>query len=465
VRPLQAQLPLGAGDLIAATHKSGTKKSGKQFDDHLWIAAYGNFKEGFPVSVPEALKHVEAFKQMEAEDCYWTVNGFMTVGRPSRALESVSKLDCLFTDLDYYGTKYEKLSPLELVEQITTDLPWLPTPSVVMDSGRGCWLLWLFQRPLVINKRTKKSADWMPQWYSCQQFLNELLLPYGADPRAVDACRYVRLPETINSKSNSVACSWTYSTHKGKRVDYQFTELKKLFTDRVPKKQKRKAVKSGKVTGNINGVETILNGYSLAFNRINDLELLVQRRGGFLTDMRKRFLDCYLTEAAHFFPNSDTLMATVDNFIDRYFDDPDTYKQYYRKHYSRKIHRAEYVRTQLSRKSREQAFQKDANGKWDQVNNRYIHTNKRLIRLLEITPEEMRKVSRRPYLVTIISKQEKALRRRERAGAMPRIEYTKRASERSQEAHRLRSEGLTQTEIAKRIGVSQMQVSRYLAQL
>ena len=468
MKPLQAQLPLGAGDLIAATHKAGTKKDGEKFVDHLWLTAYGNFKEGFPVTVPKAIERVNALVQLEAEDCYMTFNGFRTVGKPSRGLKSVSKLDGLFVDLDYYGTKYENLSPLELVDVITSDLPWLPTPSVVMDSGRGCWMFWLFQRPLAINKRTKKSADWMPQWYSCQQFLNDNLSPYGADPQAIDASRYVRLPDTINSKSNSVARSWVYSTQRGKRVDYQFTELKKLFNDQVPKKQKKQTRKSqrGKIPlGKINGIDTILTGYSLAFNRMKDIEYLIQRRGGKLTDMRKRFADCYLTEAAHFCPNTSTLMATVDDFVDRHFEKPEEYKQHYREHYRAKIQRAELVRTQLNRKTREQAFLKDLNGKWDQVNNRFIHTNKRLIRLLEITPEEMRKVSRRPYLRTIISKDEKALRRREREGAISREEYRKRASERSQEALRLHSEGLVQTEIAKRIGVSQRQVSRYLAQL
>jgi hypothetical protein len=461
---IQGQLPLGASDLLVATHKAGRKANGASYTDVLWLTAYGNFPQGFPVELPDALVRVEAFKDMEAEDCYYTPSGFNNITkRQSRGIQNVSKLTCLFADLDYYGTSYADLSPMELVDQIMADHPWLPTPSVIIDSGRGCWMFWLFQRPLVINKRTKKSADWVPQWYSCQQFLNELLKPYGADPNAVDASRYVRLPETINSKSGNVAQSWIYATHKGKRVDYQFTDLQALFRERVPSKQKRKVKRGNKPHGKINGIDTILTGYSLAHGRMKDMELIIQKRGGILDDMRKRMVDCYLVEAAHFCASTDSLLATVDGFVDRYFDDPDTYKAYYRKHYSRKIHRAEYVRTQLTRKSREQAFLTDENGKWKQAQNRFIHTNKRIIRLLEIMPEDMRKVSRRPYLTTLIDKDEKSLRRRERDGAIPRDEYLKRASERSERARELQSEGLSIRQISKRMGVSKSQVQRYLA--
>jgi len=457
---MQGQLALGAGDLIAATHKSGKKDNGDQFDDCLWLTAYGNFKEGFYCSVPDALDHVNALVQQEAEDCYWTPSGFNYRG--SRALQNVSKLECLFVDLDYYSTKYSNLDSLQLVEQIQKDIPGLPSPSVVIDSGRGCWMLWLFQRPLVINKRTKKQ-DWMSQWYSCQKFLNEQLAPYGADANAVDASRYMRLPETINSKSGRLTQSWAYARHKGKRVDYQFTDLKTLFKEQTPQKQKRKRKKSGtKPHGKINGIDTILTGYSLSYWRMNDLETLIRMRGGKLSDMRKRAVNCYLVEAAHFSTDSDTLTATVDHFIDEYIEEPETYKLYYRQELKRVIHRAEYVRTQLTRKTRKQPFLKDNNGKWNYSENRYTLTNKRVIRLLEITSDEMRKVSRRPYLKTLIGKNEKALRRRENNGAMERGEYEKRASERAQEARELSREGMSQRQIADQIGVKRAQVRRYL---
>ena len=462
---MQGQLALGAGDLIAATHKSGKKDSGDQFDDCLWLAAYGNFKEGFYCSVTDAISTVNELVQQEAEDCYWTPSGFNypKSGNGSRALQNVSKLECLFVDLDYYSTKYSNLDSLQLVDQIQKDVPWLPSPSVVIDSGRGCWMLWLFQRPLVINKRTKK-LDWMSQWYSCQKFLNELLAPYGADANAVDASRYMRLPETINSKSGRLTQSWIYARHKGKRVDYQFTDLKKLFKEHTPQKQKRNRKKPGtKPHGRINGIDTILTGYSLSYWRMQDLETLIRMRGGKLSDMRKRAVHCYLVEAAHFSTDNESLTATVDYFIDEYIEDPETYKTYYRKELNRVIHRAEYVRTQLIRKTRKQAFLKEADGRWNHSENRYTHTNKRVIQLLGITLDEMRKVSRRPYLKTLIGKDEKAIRRREREGSMERHEYEKRASERAQEAQALAKKGMSQRQIAGQIGVKRTQVQRYLS--
>jgi hypothetical protein len=108
-------------------------------------------------------------------------------------------------------------------------------------------------------------------------------------------------------------------------------------------------------------------------------------RGGKLSDMRKRAVHCYLVEAAHFSTDNESLTATVDYFIDEYIEDPETYKTYYRKELNRVIHRAEYVRTQLIRKTRKQAFLKEADGRWNHSENRYTHTNKRVIQLLGIT--------------------------------------------------------------------------------
>ena len=80
-----------------------------------------------------------------------------------------------------------------------------------------------------------------------------------------------------------------------------------------------------------------------------------------------------------------------------------------------------------------------------------------------VTPEEERQ------LKTIISKDEK--RRRDRArdtkrrrerGAVEREAYLAQVAGRRSEARRMAGEGLTQAEIAERLGVTQRAVSNYL---
>lgn len=88
---------------------------------------------------------------------------------------------------------------------------------------------------------------------------------------------------------------------------------------------------------------------------------------------------------------------------------------------------------------------------------RYRFKNQTIIELLEITPEEERR------LKTIISDDERRRRDRERKGSeMSRQEYEGRAQDRRAEASRMAAEGLRVTEIARRLEVSRQHVYKLL---
>jgi hypothetical protein len=98
---------------------------------------------------------------------------------------------------------------------------------------------------------------------------------------------------------------------------------------------------------------------------------------------------------------------------------------------------------------------------------RYRLTNRRIMAMLKITPEE------EVHLKTIISKETKRQRERERKererranGARPREEYVADARERRQhnrrEARKLRGEGKSLREIGRDLGVSHAEVKRLL---
>ncbi len=466
---LQENLDLGAANLIALTHPT---RPG--YEECLWMVRDGNFPMQRWYSVLSAIVVVNSWVEDSRKDCYWTPNSFIfPQSQWGRGLPMVSRLNCLFVDLDYYNSDFKSLPVGDLINQIMADHPWLPVPSVVVDSGRGCWLVWEFSRGLVINDKTKKSADWMPQWYACQQFLNDLLAPYGADRNAIDAVRYMRMPETVNSKNGSVTRSWTSVSGKSKKtVKHSFTSLQALFRERSPKKQRKltgNPQKGAVPHGKIDGIDTLLSAYSLAHNRIHDLGLLVENRGGRLHDMRKRFVDCYLTEAAMFHRSESAICDTVDAFIDQYIERPDFYKDYYRTHCAEKIRRAtgawnekecgERSRLVLRKRGSHEPYIDDKTGaiRLDPFTN----TNKRIIRLLDITQDEMRK-KQGPHLHTLINKAEKAVRRREKAGAMSRDQYEARAQKRREEALKKREEGLSQRQIAKEMGLGLATINRYL---
>ena len=73
------------------------------------------------------------------KDTYISMNTFY---KPQRRIENLKELKALYIDLDIYNTKFSK-------EQILMNLEKnyygskIPIPSLVVDSGRGLYLIWL----------------------------------------------------------------------------------------------------------------------------------------------------------------------------------------------------------------------------------------------------------------------------------------------------------------------------------
>ena len=117
-----------------------------------------------------------------------------TFFRPNRRLVNLWHLPLCFVDLDTYKTAYGKLheEPLSLaVRQHLTD-EGIPPASLVVHSGRGVYLKWLLKSPL------PQAA--LPRWNAVQRELVSRLADLGADPKARDASRVLRLVSTCNTK-------------------------------------------------------------------------------------------------------------------------------------------------------------------------------------------------------------------------------------------------------------------------
>ena len=68
----------------------------------------------------------------------------------------------------------------------------IPPASLVVHSGRGLYLKWLLKSPL------PQAA--LPRWNAVQRELVSRLADFGADPKARDASRVLRLVSTCNTK-------------------------------------------------------------------------------------------------------------------------------------------------------------------------------------------------------------------------------------------------------------------------
>lgn len=203
----------------------------------------------------------------ELEDVYFSLNGF---GK-HRRLDCIVQINSLFVDLDIYGLFQDPDFVLDTVKQMIPDS--IPKPGIVSYSGRGLWLIWPID-PL------PKAA--LFRWMELQNHFVRSLQHLGADPKVKDVTRVIRLPNSLNSKSQSKVRFEIWHEER-----YAFHKLEKLYLP--PKKASTKKAKSKPRT------ETQVNPkfftpYSLNIAIIEDLQRLADLRGRQLTGHREYFL-------------------------------------------------------------------------------------------------------------------------------------------------------------------------------
>lgn len=106
---------------------------------------------------------------------------------------NVKRLTALYADLDCYkiGLSAEATYELLCREYFFIEVPM---PSITVFSGRGVQLIWLID----------EDPKAIPRWDKAEKFLCERLEPLGADHKATDPARILRLPFTRNSKGGEV---------------------------------------------------------------------------------------------------------------------------------------------------------------------------------------------------------------------------------------------------------------------
>lgn len=126
-------------------------------------------------------------------DAYIAQNHFF---KPDRKVIHCWRLTSMYVDLDTYKLANLYEQPAEaLVDRLllTCDDEGIPPPSAVVFSGRGLQAKWVLEEPL------PQSA--LPRWQALQNELANRLLAMGADVKALDAARVLRLVGTVSSRS------------------------------------------------------------------------------------------------------------------------------------------------------------------------------------------------------------------------------------------------------------------------
>lgn len=323
--------------------------------------------EGF-ITVAKMKKHWQQYYfegindlsiNLNDKDVYISQNTF---NNKSRRLIHLKELKALYIDIDCYKMNLSKEAVKYFMEN---DLyGQIPVPNMLIDSGRGLYYIIFLENTM---------AEELPKWQLVEKYLYEKLKDLGADNKALDATRVLRVTGTVNSKNNSIVK--VIDTY-----DYQYT-LDEIIENYIPEvnedrkeKQKPKGVRK---KGRKKKFVSLFNLYNLYYTRFMDIKKLVEIRNYEMTGYREvtLFLLRYFMNVYH--NCDDDLVMEEILEINNSFTEP---------------------------LEKDEVFKATLSGATRATENVYKYSNDKLIKLLDITPLEQKQMA------TIISKTEKYYR-------------------------------------------------------
>ena len=362
-----------------------------------------------------------------------------TMYLPKRRVENIRQFRALFQDIDCESMGIEKAETVYLI-WILYYKGKIPKPTMVTDSGRGVHLYWRIQNAPYGALNT---------WQELQDYIYYNLKHLGADKRATDGARVLRLPGTINSRCDS-DCKVLYIDND---LEYSMYELREEYLNYKPKVHQLQMQQTKKIDNKVIS-NRFFNSYSLHMERANDLETLCRLRKYDMTGYRNMALHCYAYWKGIYIRDSYDLENIVIEFNNA-FTNPlkETEVQAVLRCIPKAIDK--FIAYEQGIRSGE--CKRVSKGMRDKEG--YWYKNETLIERLGITIEEQR------HLKTIIGTQEKYRRKNEKRNEARRNEngLTKREQEKQDKLNQIKellNLGYNQSKIAKEIGISRQAVSK-----
>lgn len=331
-------------------------------------------------------------------------------GRSRRGDDLVSSI-MFFCDADIYkiaamtGLSHEEIISLILDRCEEKNIPY---PNIIDYSGGGYYFRWLF-----LNECSKRKLSGA-EYQRIETAINSIFADFGADNKAKDITRILRLPGTLNPKKDRAVrlCRTVFYND----VKYTMEELRDAFlsanpTDEVKKPMPLKVVKQKEIINPKAKKEVIFikrdpskrpkvtkSPRTLSKDRYDDLQTLIKLRCGNVQHSRMLFLFWLLNFRALYGATSladfeeDAIKIAAGLGFDRAEWSLDNLSTLERKVI---IHNRGYSKI------------KKQDGEYFKSSNLYTPKNENLIEAFSITAEEQ------TQLKTIISPEEK-LRRRAR---------------------------------------------------
>lgn len=360
-----------------------------------------------------------------------------TMYKKQRRVNNIRQFRALFQDLDIQNLNFSKEEVIYLIYIMHYENK-IPKPSMIVDSGRGLHIYW---------RITNAPFGALHTWQELEDYLYYRLKHLGADRKATDGARVLRLPNTLNSKNNALCKVIEINDD----IEYSMYELREEFLKYKPKQlqfqEAKTKTKKSKVISN-----KFFNSYSLHMSRIEDIETLCELRGYNLKGYRNMILHCYaywkgiyirdieelekeVIELNNSFiePIKDTELKAILRCIPKAIDKFIGYEQGVRSGEDKRVTKG----------------MRDKEGYW--------YKNDTLIERLEITRAEQR------HLKTIIGTEEKYSRNNERRKTVRRNEngLTKKQQELKNEEMKVkeyREQGLSMKKIADIMKISKAKV-------
>ena len=379
----------------------------------------------------EDLNKIEKYKGKE--DIFITPN---TMYKPQRKVENIRQFRSLFQDIDCEKIGLEKSEVMYIIWILYYE-DKIPEPSVVVDSGRGLHVYWII-----------KNAPYqaLQTWQELQDYLYYQLKAIGADKRATDGARVLRLPNTINSRSET-ECRVIYSTDK----EYSMYELREKFLKYKAKSHQLKMQQTKKSDKKII-YNKFFNAYSLHMARAEDLETLCKLRKYDVKGHRNMIIHCFAYWKGIYIRDEFELQNVVIE-LNNSFIEP--LKENEILSIVRSVGKAIDKFLEYEQGIRNGEDKRVTKGMRDKGG--YWYKNETLIDRLCITKLEQN------YMKTIIGIDEKYKRKNEKRTPRNENGLTKREQEKQDLINKvkvLKKQGLKQIEIAKNLGITKGRVSQ-----
>ena len=359
--------------------------------------------------------HVEDLlkQDFDKEDVYISMSTFY---KPMRRIETIKEIGNLFLDLDTYNTKFTKTQILMNLEENYFNRV-IPIPNLIIDSGRGLTLVWSIEKVPYMA---------LPLWKAIQEYLYSQLKEFGADRKALDATRVLRVAGSINSKSGTRVTIL-------EKYEYKYT-LREIQREFLPDLDENKSKKKGRPKK----VVYVHRERSLYQGRILDLVKLCELRNYDVKGQREIILFLYRYYLCYFYEDEQKALEDVLE-LNKEFIQPLSEKEVIR-----------------------------ATGSADKVfkakDKQYKYKNETLIELLEISEYEQ------THMKVIIGKEEYKRRHREREkhryleklnldGKMTKKEELNILREKIKA---LRAEGLKNKDISSKLNIPLKTLKRHI---